>query len=321
MIYSDFNIYKYMMDHVSYIYDNFKRPVNSLRLQVNAICNYNCMFCHMEGTDRNLSYMTPDEIERVVRVAASFGVSRIKITGGEPLLRHDIIDIIKRIKRHVDDISMTTNGVMLHKLAYELKDAGLKRINISMHALNDNDYLKITGNTRNFRPEVIDGIKSAHLAGLEPVKVNFVVLKGINDDKINDMMDFCLENDAVLQLIEYEAPRNMENSYEYIKYHVDLRNINDDLMKKSIEYKKNTLHNRPVYSIPWKDGMVRVEVVMPMHNSDFCMHCTRLRVTADGKFKTCLLRDNDYFDIKSFDDDYLRDLYIKAVKNRIPYWR
>ncbi len=310
-----------MINEFLYVYDDFKRPVNSLRIQVNAICNYHCMFCHMEGTDRNLSYMSPDEIEKVVKVASSFGVSRIKITGGEPLLRHDIIEIIKRIKKYIDDISMTTNGVMLNKLAFSLKEAGLKRVNISMHALNDNDYLKITGNSRDFRPDVIDGIKSAHLAGLEPVKINFVVLKGINDDKINEMMDFCLENDAILQLIEYEAPREAENSIEYKKYHVDLSKINDDLRKMSIEYKRNTLHNRPVYSIPWKNGIVKVEVVMPMHNKDFCMHCTRLRLTADGKFKTCLLRNNDYFNIKSFDEDYLRELYIKAVKNRIPYWR
>ena len=118
------------------LYDYFGRPLNSLRIQVNATCNFKCFFCHMEGTDENAATLTPEEIERVVAVAAENGVNRIKFTGGEPLLRKDLEEIIGRTRKHVDgDISLTTNAYFLKQRARGLRDAGLNRINISMHSI------------------------------------------------------------------------------------------------------------------------------------------------------------------------------------------
>ncbi len=305
-----------------FVYDHYGRPVNSLRIQLNAICNFHCFFCHMEGTERNMEYLTPGQIEEIVKVAYSHGVNKVKFTGGEPTLRHDIIEIIKRTRKYISgDISMTTNGVMLPKLADQLKKAGLNRVNISMHAIDENNFELITNVGRNYLKTVQDGINAANNAGLKPVKVNFVVLKDVNENEIDNMINFCAKNDAILQLIEFEADKIKENSDEYIKYHRNLDSIESEIGKKSLDMERNSLHNRERYVINTKYGNVKIEFVKPMHNKDFCNHCTRLRVTADGNFKTCLLRENDYFKIKNYSQEDLNDVYVEAVKNRIPYWR
>ncbi len=316
-----------MINSVSteYIYDNSGRPVKSLRIQLNAICNFDCIFCHMEGTDRSMTYMSPDEIEKIVEVAANHGVNRIKFTGGEPLLREDIEEIIGRVRNHIDgNISLTTNGVMLPKLANKLKKAGLDRVNISMHAIDEYNFKFITNTEKkDFLPVVGEGIKAAQNAGLGPVKINFVVMKNINENEIDNMINFCAENQCILQLIEFEANREKEKSYEYLKYHVDIRPVEDKIKKKALRVEHNDLHNRERYLINTDYGDVKIEFVKPMHNTDFCRNCTRLRVTADGNLKTCLLKENDYFNIKdSLNDIKLLDNeFIQAVRSRVPYWR
>ncbi len=268
-----------------------------------------------------MEYLTSEQIGEIVEVAHSHGVNKIKFTGGEPTLRHDIIEIIKETRKYITgDISMTTNGVMLPKLADELKNAGLSRVNISMHAIDENNFELITNVNRNYLKTVQDGINSANNAGLKPVKVNFVVLKGVNENEVSDMINFCAKNDAILQLIEFEADRIKEYSGEYQKYHMSLDSIEKEIGKRSLEMERNSLHNRERYTINTEYGDVKIEFVKPMHNKDFCNNCTRLRITADGNFKTCLLRENDYFKIKNYDKDNLDELYMKAVKSRIPYW-
>ncbi|WP_337860040.1 GTP 3',8-cyclase MoaA [Ferroplasma sp.] len=306
------------------LYDNYNRSVNSLRIQVNAICNFHCIFCHMEGTERSMEYMTPEQIERVVQVAASHGVNKIKFTGGEPLLREDIIEIVKRTRTHITgNISLTTNGVELPKLAKGLKEAGLDRVNISMHAIDEYNFHFITGTKKDFLPIVQYGIKAAQDAGLGPIKINFVLMKNINEDQVDGMIKFCAENNCIFQLIEFEANVEKEHSEEYIKYHVSLQPVEEKIKRQALCVEHNPLHNREIYTVNSEFGKVKIEFVKPMRNADFCRHCTRLRVTADGEFKTCLLRENDYFDIKKAlqDQDELDNVYKTAVKARIPYWR
>ncbi|MEM0139165.1 MAG: GTP 3',8-cyclase MoaA [Ferroplasma sp.] len=315
-----------MMDGVNIepLFDDYGRPVNSLRIQVNAICNFNCIFCHMEGTERSMQYMTPEKIEDVVIVAASHGVNRIKFTGGEPLLREDIIDIIRRTRKHITgNISLTTNAVELPKLAFQLKEAGLDRVNISMHAIDEQNFKFITDTHKNFLPIVKNGIKAAKAAGLTPIKINFVLMKGINENEVDSMIKFCAENGSTFQLIEYEASRQKESSEEYQKYHIPLDQIEARIRAIAISEDHNSLHNREIYTLKLPEGMVKIEFVKPMRNKDFCNHCTRLRLTAEGKLKTCLLRENDYFDIidKLNDKNALDKVYRKAVSARKPYWR
>ncbi|MEM0127440.1 MAG: radical SAM protein, partial [Thermoplasmatales archaeon] len=128
------------------IYDRFGRPLNSLRIQLNASCNFKCFFCHMEGTEENGSTLSPEMIERVVKIGAANGVNRVKFTGGEPLLRKDLEEIIRRTRNHISgDISLTTNAFFLKERARSLKEAGLDRINISMHSISRDKFVEITG--------------------------------------------------------------------------------------------------------------------------------------------------------------------------------
>ncbi|MGC8618534.1 MAG: GTP 3',8-cyclase MoaA [Thermoplasmata archaeon] len=303
------------------LYDYFGRPLNSLRIQVNATCNFKCFFCHMEGTDENAATLTPEEIERVVAIAAENGVNRVKFTGGEPLLRKDLEDIIARTRKHINgDISLTTNAYFLKQRVNDLKDAGLNRINISMHSIEPDKFVDIT------KVDALDiveeGIDTAVDAGLSPVKVNFVVLKGINEDQIDAMIDFTASKGVILQLIEYETDREGEMGESYKKYHYDLRIIEKKLIPNAESTEYNTLHNRKRIKILTPSGRnAFVEFVQPMRNADFCNHCTRLRVTSKGEFQTCLNRRDQLFSFKGKDNAGIFDSFKSAVTARVPYWR
>ncbi|BAB60222.1 molybdenum cofactor biosynthesis protein moaA [Thermoplasma volcanium GSS1] len=301
--------------------DLYGRPVLSLRIQLNTTCNFNCFFCHMEGTEISGEALKPEEIERVVKIAHKFGVNKIKLTGGEPTLRRDLIDIVKRIRKYITgNISMTTNGVMLPILAYELKKAGLDRVNISMHAFDEDTFQAITG--VNSRDRIIKAIDAANEAGLTPVKINFVVLRDLNVDQIPDMIELAAEKHAILQLIEYETTREGESSKEYLKYHMPLDSLEKEIADKALSIERNELHNRPRYIIRTQAGEVKVEFVKPQRNPDFCAHCTRLRITSEGEFKTCLMRSDTNVKFKGINDEKtISELFRQAVLRREPYWR
>ncbi|MCL5681200.1 MAG: GTP 3',8-cyclase MoaA [Candidatus Thermoplasmatota archaeon] len=300
------------------IYDNYGRPLNSLRIQVNASCNFKCFFCHMEGTEENKEFLSPEEIEKVVEVAASNGVNRVKFTGGEPLLRKDLEDIIARTRKHINgDISLTTNGYFLAERAVSLKKAGLNRINISMHSLDDETFAFIT--KVDAISTVNKAIDAAIKAGLSPVKVNFVVLNGVNVEEVDNMIDFTASKGAILQLIEYETDRNGENDENYRKYHYDLRIIEDRIKPLSYKVEHNSLHNRSRYGLVVNGRKCEVEFVMPQRNPDFCKHCSRMRVTARGEFQTCLNARDSLFKFRGKLN--IDDIYRNAATSRIPYWR
>lgn len=310
---------------MSPLLDNFNRPVRSMRIQVNTTCNFKCFFCHMEGTGINSASMTPDEIERAVKTASKWGVNKVKFTGGEPTLRNDIVEIVRRTRRHISgNISMTTNGVMLPKLASSLKEAGLDRVNISLHSIDRDGFEFITGT--DFLDKVVEGIRAAKKAGLHPIKINFVVLKDLNEDQIPKMIELSAREDVILQLIEFETTREEENSEEFLRYHVPLESIEKSVAEKSYRVDRNELHNRPKYSLKTDDGTAEVEFVKPMRNAEFCNHCTRIRLTSTGFLKPCLMRSDNYTNMisairKNMKDDDLDEIFIKAVKKREPYWK
>ncbi len=303
------------------LYDYFGRPLNSLRIQVNASCNFKCFFCHMEGTDENTVTLSPEEIERAVAVAAKNGVNRVKFTGGEPLLRKDLEEIISRTRKHIaGDISLTTNAYFLKQRVSALHTAGLNRINISMHSIESDRFIDIT------RVDALgiveEGIDAALEAGLSPIKINFVVLRGVNEHQIDSMVDFAAGKGAILQLIEYETDRKGEESESFRRYHYDLRIIENRLAKyaKSVEY--NSLHNRKKMHITSSKGRdAVVEFVRPQRNADFCNHCTRLRITSKGEFQTCLNRNDQFFAFRGKDEEGVFDSFKNAVHARVPYWR
>ena len=267
--------------------------------------------------------MTYQDIERIILHSTKHGITHLKLTGGEPLLRKDILKIVKLISPLVDDLSMTTNGVYLEKLARDLRIAGLSRVNISLHSLNNETYRRITG-TDNL--EIVKrGIKRAVEVGLNPVKVNMTVLRGYNEREIEDMMEFAADRGCVLQLIELQDMENDDHAIADL--HVDLNPIETDLAEKAIHTEYHQHNGRTQYLVPLDNGKnVTVEVVRPMHNPAFCGECTRLRVTSDGKLKPCLLRSDNLVEITNQEDchsDYeiLDQAFKRAVKNREPYWR
>ena len=305
--------------------DNFDRLVYSMRIQVNTTCNFKCFFCHMEGTGVHSEFMSPEEIEKVVETAHRWGVNKIKLTGGEPTLRRDIIEIIQRIRKHITgNISMTTNGIMLSRIANELKEAGLDRVNISLHSIDRENFEFITG--VDAIDTVIDGIRAARSAGLSPVKVNFVVLKDLNVNQIPRMMELAAREKFVLQLIEFETTRELEDSEEFVKYHMPLDEIEKGMADRSVRIEFNDLHHRPKYLVPVSDMFAEVEFVKPMRNAEFCANCTRIRLTSTGMLKPCLMRSDNYRNIISplrngVSQERLDSIFIGSVKDREPYWK
>jgi cyclic pyranopterin phosphate synthase len=262
--------------------------------------------------------MTVDEIVRMARIAVSLGISRIKLTGGEPLMRKDICEIVKGIAAIPDlkDLSMTTNGTMLGFLAQKLHACGLRRVNISLPTLNAETYGKLTeGRVEN----ALEGVKAAVAAGFCPVKLNMVILNGVNVEAVPEMMDFARQTGTILQLIELD-PVNVNDAY-YSVYHKFLDEHEEMLRQKALKIEtRRFMHNRHIYHLP----DVTVEVVHPTENREFCSHCTRLRVTSGGKLKPCLMRNDNLIDVltpirKGASDEELKQLFTRANLLREPY--
>jgi cyclic pyranopterin phosphate synthase len=263
--------------------------------------------------------MVPDEIFRIVNIISGFGIKKVKLTGGEPLMLYNLPSIVKKISNltSVSEISMTTNGTFLSGQAAKLKEAGLARVNVSLDTLRAEKYETITGT--DLLEEVIEGLKEAVRVGLSPVKVNMVLLRNVNDDQIWEMVDFIKDNGLILQLIELESSN--ENAI-FKKYHLDLMSIEDELEKKSEHVLIRNMHHRKVYCL---SEAAKVEVVRPMHNTEFCKYCNRMRITSDGEFKPCLFRSDQLIDFlgpmrEGASDKQLGELFLKAVNERQPYF-
>jgi cyclic pyranopterin phosphate synthase len=276
----------------------------------------------MEGEEKSIANfaeeMAVDEIVRIVRIAVRLGMSKVKLTGGEPLMRKDITEIIKGIAAisGLADLSMTTNGTMLAGLADELHASGLRRVNINFPTLNAKVYSKLTGGALK---DVLEGVEAAVKVGFYPVKLNMLVLKSVNDKAVPEMIDFARKTGAVLQLIELE-PLNITNAY-YVTNHKPLGEYEDMLRQKAVKIEsRRYMQNRHVYHLP----DVTVEVVHPIENTEFCMHCTRLRLTSNGKLKPCLMRNDNLVDVltpmrNGASDKELIRLFELANRKRKPY--
>ncbi len=308
-----------------FVRDRFGREVKSIRVSITERCNLRCFYCHREGEwHRHRNEMSPEEIERILKIASELGIKKVKFTGGEPMVRDDVVEIVRRAAPLMPrDVSMTTNGTLLKKYARELKDAGLMRVNVSLDTLDPEKYRRITGLP--YLQDVIDGIKEAmDVFGI--VKLNYVLLRGLNDDELEDMLRFAAETGAVLQIIELEAPVEKEQTEFFRKYHLNPKFIEEELEKIADEIKYNELHRRKRFMFSVDGKRAEVEIVRPMHNSEFCMNCTRIRLTSDGKLKPCLLRNDNLVDIltpmrEGASDEEIKELFKEAIMRREPYWK
>jgi len=248
--------------------------------------------------------MSPKEIAKIAGIGAGVGIRKVKITGGEPLLREDIVDVVRGIGGQ--EISITTNGILLEPIAGELARAGLKRINIGCESTPR--FEKIRG-----------GLEAAQKAGL-PVKLNMVVMKGVNENEVGAMLRLCREHGATLQLIE--LIKTDSNREFYLQHHISLGNIEREIANHAKSCTSRSLHARNQYKL---DG-VGVEIVRPMHNTHFCGNCTRIRVTSNGLLKPCLMKSDNCVDLLSAiragrQDKELETIFAQACRARAPYWQ
>ena len=305
------------------IRDSFGRPVLNLRISVTQRCNLHCPYCHREGQEGepgdSATEMTAQEIIRLSRVAIGLGIARIKLTGGEPLLREDVLEIVGGIAslRGLKDLSMTTNGTLLLHVAKELQRSGLMRVNVSLPSLKEDVYSRLMGGVLH---DVLQGIEAAVKADLDPVKVNMLVLAGLNEAEIPAMVQFARKSRTLLQLIELE-PVNLSEAY-YERHHYPLERVEAGFAKQARRVDvRRYMQNRRVYHLP--DG--RVEVIRPIENTKFCAHCTRLRITSDGKLKPCLMVNTNLVDVltplrEGANDEELARIFSETCLKRRPYY-
>jgi cyclic pyranopterin phosphate synthase len=253
-------------------------------------------------------------------MAVSLGMTRIKLTGGEPLLRRDIVTTVQGLATipGLTDLAMTTNGTQLSTLAESLRKAGLMRVNINLPTLDPQTYMMLNGGDLS---DALSGVHAAVKAGLFPVKLNMLVLRDVNANDIQKMIGFAEQTQTVLQLMELE-PINMEDEFYRTRF-FSLNPIEEALKERALEVRtRGNMQNRHIYVLP----KVNVEVVHPIENTEFCSRCTRLRLTSDGKFKPCLMVNDNLVDVltpirRGITDDELKELFVSAVKRREPFYK
>ncbi len=308
------------MPDAGQIVDGYGRPFLNFRISVTQRCNLKCPYCHREGQPQSKDEMTPAEIAKIAGIASELGARRVKLTGGEPLIRQEITEIVRLLneRKTIEEISMVTNGTLLtYPLAKNLKRNGLVRININIPSVDAETYKSLTGGRLS---DALEGVKAAKSAGLYPVKVNMLVLGGLNDDQVDSMLQFCRQAGATLQLIELE-PLNVESRY-YSQHHYSLDRIEKELSGKAHKVEvRRSMHGRKVYHL----DDARVEVVKPVENTEFCLRCSRMRLTSDGKLKSCLMRCDDLADIlgpirSGASDREIRELIESSARMRRPFY-
>ena len=303
-----------------FVKDRYQRPIISLRITLTNRCNVNCLYCHHDGMITSKDEMTADELYSICKTAKDMGVKKIRISGGEPLIRKDIVEIIDKIASlEFEDISITTNGTFLEKYAEDLKNAGLDRVNVSLDTLDRETYRYIT--KKDYLESAKAGILKAVEVGFYPVKINMVIMKDINQNEIRDMFEFCKENNIVLQLIELIESENCDDDKFSADYHYKLDIIEEKLSEIADDvYERKFMQGRKKYYI---DGG-EIEVVKPVDNANFCANCSRLRITPDGKIKPCLLRNDNLVELISHvrageSEEKLKEIFMQGINNREPF--
>ncbi len=275
------------------LFDSYGRPLTNLRIMVTGRCNFRCFFCHMEGYKRGVEELTLEEIAVIAEAASRLEIRYFKLTGGEPLLRDDIVEIVETIHEHSRKayISVTTNGSRLKYYASKLA-AYVEHVNVSLHSLRPHVFQKITG--VNALNDVLEGLEEAYQHGMR-IKINMVVLKGLNDNELWDFVKLAEKYNARLQLIELHPVG--DGSTVFDKYHLPYVEVLEKLKPRVAKVKVRTgLHARPVLVL---DNGVEVEVVGPVGNYMFCSACTRVRITYDGKVIPCLNWRGEPLDLRA----------------------
>ncbi|QAA35333.1 GTP 3',8-cyclase MoaA [Clostridium manihotivorum] len=276
--------------------DSFGRNINYLRISVTDLCNLRCKYCMPEKGIAKACHdeiLTFEEIQHITEKFAELGVNKVRITGGEPLVRRDILNLIERIStiKGIDEIAMTTNGILLKEYAKALKEAGLSRVNISLDTLNPDKYRDITKGGE--LKAVLEGIAEAKKVGLTPIKINVVLMKGFNEDEIKDFVDLTIDEEIDVRFIEL-MPIGQVKNWSLNKYLSNETVLNKVPELVEIEAKDSS---SPAKYYKFPKGKGNVGLINPI-SCKFCSNCNRVRLTADGKIKPCLHSDEE-IDIKA----------------------
>jgi len=296
--------------------DDFGRQIEYLRLSVTDKCNLRCFYCMPKGFkdfEQPEHWLTFDEIERVIKAFTELGVSRIRLTGGEPLVRKNITELSQRLTAlpGLNDLSLSTNAVLLDKHAHALYDAGVSRINVSLDSLQAERFKKITGGE--LQP-VIDGLMAAKQAGFSPIKINMVAMKGINDDEFEDMIKFCLQHDFTLRFIE-TMPMGATGD-DATNHYLDLQTVKQQLSEKFELIAGVMPGGGPARYVQIKNTDLRIGFITPI-SQHFCETCNRVRLSVDGTLYLCLGQD-DKVELRpllrnGISDDELKNVLIEAI--------
>jgi cyclic pyranopterin phosphate synthase len=300
--------------------DSFQRPINYLRVSVTDRCNLRCVYCMPPEGVKSIPHddiLTYEEIYTIVRAASELGIDKVRLTGGEPLVRLGVSNLVRMLAqiKTIDDISMTTNGILLKQHAEELKAAGLNRVNVSLDTLQPEKFKRITRFDRFY--DVMEGIEAARSAGLNPVKINVVVMAGVNDDELLDFARKTIDDEWHVRFIEMmpfagqsvEVPKTISSA--------DIKKLFYQLGK--MEPFKHSAGNGPAkyYRFPNARGTVGFISALSEH---FCFRCNRLRLTADGQLRPCLM-STAHIDLREplrqgISPGELKELIRKAVDSK-----
>jgi cyclic pyranopterin phosphate synthase len=298
--------------------DSYGRPITDLRVSVTDRCNYRCVYCRAGDSIGDFTEpMAWDDFHRLATMFASLGILKLRLTGGEPLLRPGLTEFVEKVKPLQLELAITTNGHLLAQMAADLRRAGMQRVTVSLDSVHAEKFARIT-RTRGAFERVLAGIEAAQSAGLHPVKVNVVLLRGFNDDEIENFAEFARNRDLTVRFIEFMpleegrvwSPQVMVPAAEVLA-RIQARFPLVEIERGRSETARNY---RFADGAPGQIGIV-APVTMP-----FCGHCSRIRVTADGKIRTCLfsLREFDVLPLlrHQADDERLREFILEAVRRK-----
>ena len=302
--------------------DNHERHINYLRISITDRCNLRCIYCMpIEGIAqlKHEDILSYEEIVRIAKIAVKEGITKIRITGGEPLVRKGVVDLVGCLSKleGVEDLSMTTNGILLSEFAQPLYEAGLKRINVSMDSLKPDLFREITRGGELSR--VWRGIEKANELGMNPIKINVVALRGFNEHEVLDFARLTLERDCQVRFIEF-MPVGLKNGWKEERYLScsSIRGIIEEgYSLQSIADEKRNSGPADLYRLEGAKGSIGFINAISGH---FCSTCNRLRLTADGKLRPCLFSDKEFdmrMALRSGDsDEELMALLHKALSNK-----
>jgi len=291
--------------------DKYGRNINYLRVSITDRCNLRCKYCMpAEGVDlkEHSDILSFEELIKIIKIGKEIGIKKVRITGGEPLVRLGLEDLISSLSDlGLEDISMTTNGVLLGEKAEALKKAGLNRVNISLDTLKKDKFAEIT--RRDYYDKVISGIDTALELGLKPVKLNVVVKNGLNDDELLDFTELSREKNLHIRFIEY-MPLGGEADEKYFMSSNEILS----LIKEEYELvPAATKGNGPAkyLKVPRAEGTLGFIAALTEH---FCADCNRMRLTADGKFKPCLASNKEVSIAEAMTEEDIYKAYKKALE-------